>query len=186
MYQKKIKRKSTHFAEKIKIRLDSIKGIDELIVLDCYHGNGDIWSKIQTITGKEIRLLGIEKNASRSKFEVIQGDNRKVIKTIDLKKFNIIDLDSYSNPIGLIDYCYQIAEPGTIFFYTFIINPLNGGPQKLRAVGENQKICQTIGNKFISEAWNSFLYDIGVTEYKEYIFNDNAMVKRYGCFIKGN
>lgn len=186
MLQKKIKKKSTHFGEKIKLRVDAISEMEFVSVLDCYHGDGTIWKTIKETTKKDIYVLGIEKNKSKSAFKVITGDNAKVVPTLDIKKYNVIDLDAYSNPLDLLEYCYPLANPGTVFFYTLIINPLNGGPRQLNIISGQHAKCRSIGNRYIAESWNGYLNSLGVKKYKEYVFRDSAMVKRYGTFAKSN
>ena len=106
------------------------------------------------------------------------------INDLNISKYNVIDLDSYSNPLDLIDYLYPISKEGTVFFYTLIINPLNGGPRQLNIIDNQHEKCRSIGNSFLDDSWKNYLYKKGIKRYKEYVFRDSAMIKRYGTFKK--
>jgi len=183
MSNRTIKKKSSHFHVKTALRLEALEQLtDEINVLDCYHGDGKIYEAVSK--QKKFDLLGIEKNESRSIFKVLRGDNLKIIDEIDLRKFNVIDLDAYTDCTNLLKKIIPKLTRKTLIIYTMIINRMAGMPKNLimNEVAINNKI-KTITNKFINEKWAAFLKSLGVETYKEITFSENCFLKKYGYFI---
>ena len=80
---------------KVKLRIDNLPA-GECRVLDCYTGTGKIWRTIKQKTKKKIIVLGLELKNQGGVY--LQGDNRKFLGSMDLRKFNVIDLDAYGVP----------------------------------------------------------------------------------------
>lgn len=84
------------FDTKVALRLMSLPTKNEINVLDCFSGEGKIWDSVKKKTDKKINILSIDiKEYSKVS---LKGDNCKFLKSIDLKKFDIIDLDAYGSP----------------------------------------------------------------------------------------
>lgn len=86
---------------KVALRRHSLSAIksNEVRVLDCFAGHGRVW---KTVAANEpsrvIRVVGIDKRTDVRR-PLLHGDNRKFLLTMDLNRFDIIDLDAYGNPI---------------------------------------------------------------------------------------
>lgn len=167
---------------KIKIRKNAIKDLDEVKVLDCYHGDGVLWGHIDK-NQKIKNILGIEKKKSRSKYKVIQGDNLKVIDTIDVNEFNVIDFDAYTNPIDLMNKIFPRLTHDTVIIYTFCWFPVSGIPANLSLFKEIQKKAKTITNKEFEKCWKNYLNKNGINEYYEANIRSGGIKKKYGYFV---
>jgi hypothetical protein len=82
---------------KIALRLQSLPDKDVINILDAYGGEGVLWSTIKNLTNKKINVLSIDVN--KYNHINLQGDNLKFLQSIDLNKFDIIDLDAWGSPV---------------------------------------------------------------------------------------
>lgn len=113
---------NSFYSQKIMLREEVISKIqDEINVLDCYAGKGKIWADLISRNHKrKINYIGIEKEKKKNKnINVVEGDNLKYLKAMDLSKFNLIDLDAYGIPYDQIDQVMQSKFSGYIVV-TFI------------------------------------------------------------------
>lgn len=84
-------------AAKIEVRrkvLDAI-GADRAKVMDAYAGDGEmyraVWKRARAYTGCDLKFFRDDRHA-------FVGDNRRVLRAVDLGQFNIFDLDAYGSP----------------------------------------------------------------------------------------
>lgn len=103
--------------DKIRIRENSIKGKSKIKVLDCFAGKGIIWKHLKNKVNANIEVLGIDKKITKAVNLV--GDNRKFLKSLDLNKFDLIDLDSYGVPFDQLEIIFKRSYKG-IVVVTFI------------------------------------------------------------------
>ena len=87
------------------------------MVLDCFAGDERIWREIQKRTGRKIYHLPIDV-LDYGKFH-LPGNNLKYLKTMDISKFNVIDLDCYGVPYKQLEVLFNRGYKG-IIFVTFI------------------------------------------------------------------
>ena len=68
------------------------------------------------------QVCGIE--VVKGKGKNLNADNIRVIKSLDLSQFNVIDCDSYGIPLKQIEELYEnpTLQDGTIIIYTAIGN----------------------------------------------------------------
>jgi hypothetical protein len=102
---------------KVMLRLKSLPNKQNIYVLDAYGGEGTLWQKVKKQTDKNINILGIDKN-SYNKIQ-LQGDNLKFLKSLDLSKFDIIDLDAWGSPCNQLEMLSKRKYKG-IVHVTFI------------------------------------------------------------------
>lgn len=81
---------------KILLRLNSLPDKDVVNVLECFGGDGILWDSVKKRTSKKIKIVSID-NVKYQRFQ-LQGDSLKVLKSINVHFFDIIDLDSYGIP----------------------------------------------------------------------------------------
>lgn len=174
------KRHSSHFAEKVLLRLEAIKGVKEPRVLDLYHGNGRIWEEVSKRI--EVDVFGIEKEESKTPFKWIRGDNEKIVDTIDLSEFNVIGFDAYTNPVGLMNKVLPRLQRETVVIYTCCFTSIPGIPKNISAFPHFRNKCKTITNKFIEDCWQEYLRKINVEKYKEIQHKEKCFSKKYGFF----
>lgn len=90
------KTNNSYLYEKIKLREKLINDIKwDIFVLDCYWWEWVIWSNIWQ--KRKVVRIWIDKKKYNNWHNLI-WDNLKVLPTLDLNKFNVIDLDAYWYP----------------------------------------------------------------------------------------
>jgi len=176
---------NSRYAEKLKLRDIVSKENDK--VLDCFHGNGKIWRQINTI--KNVNVIGIEKDRDKGDASTIYGLAEKVIPSLDLSKFNIIDFDAYGSPYKSLKQIFdnKTLKEGTYILYTFILTGMGTADKLLlKEIGINSnmyKQCRLIYKKYSFIAFKHFLYKNGVRSIYNYHFIDSHSNKNYGYFV---
>ena len=109
---------SSFFETKVKLRIDNLPAGD-CNVLDCYAGTGLIWRTIKERTKRRINVLGMDLKKLQGIY--LQGDNLKFLASMDISRFNIIDLDAYGVPYSQLEIIFsRKLQAETIIFVTFI------------------------------------------------------------------
>jgi hypothetical protein len=176
------KTNNSFLKKKVILRLANLPDKKEIRVLDCFAGNGEIWHNVQINTDKEIIRHGIDVK-EYAEFSMI-GYNLKILSSIDLSSYDIIDLDAYGVPCEQIEMALGRAKPGTIFFYTFI-QSFNGILPNvlLERIGITPAMyskCRTIFN---AGGHRYFLYFLACLFIKTVVYS-NVNRKYYGVFKK--
>jgi len=121
------KKTDNHYTgDKVAIRINHSPWSDDrpLRVLDCYGGHGIIWRAIQRKTGKQINRTAIDQRKDMFQLH-LHGDNVKVMAGMDLKKFDVIDLDAYGIPYDQLKIVFDQNFKGTVFVTA--IQAMRGG-----------------------------------------------------------
>lgn len=185
--RKRIFTENSHLPAKVRLRVDFIKslGKTEISVLDAFAGEGKVWERIQhMLPDHKITYLGIDKK-KYSRPDVIMGDNQKVMRGIDLTKFDLIDLDAFGFPWEQLEICAAIAPdvPVASTAISVTLGPTPYGVLKASGIPEewakNKEIPHALFNRWRWEFWEHFCYSLGyrVTDYE--LHNDKPSVKRY-------
>ena len=166
--------------DKLTIRINHLPDGD-LRVLDCFGGEGTIWERIEKVTGRNIDCLPIDlKDNGRFR---LPGDNLRFLKSLDLSKFNVIDLDAYGVPYKQLKTVFQSGYAGAVFV-TFIQSYVGELPHEMLIdIGFTQSMinkCRTLLFKHGFDKFCQWLALQGVTKithisptpYKHYIFLD--------------
>jgi len=107
-----VKTDNSHLVLKQKIRRELYTPGD--LVLDCCHGEGLLWKPIAPVVGIEMQ---------KGKGDAVyRGKAEKIIPSLDLSKYKIIDVDTYGIPYTILKAIFEnktLAE-GTVVIYTFI------------------------------------------------------------------
>ena len=129
-----IKTDNSFFDAKIKLRLDNLPERSDLDVLDCFSGDGLIWRRIQQQKAdRKIRILSMDRKSSSAGLHLV-GDNLKFLATMDLRRFDVIDLDAYGSPFAQLKMILsKPLKPGVIVFATFIQTMMGMLPHHLLA-----------------------------------------------------
>lgn len=172
---------NSRFDGKIKLRQDAIRDLEKVNVLDCFGGENRIWNSIP-----HDRYYGIEK--IEGKGTNLCADNVRVLESIDLSGFNVIDMDSYGTPIDQMLAMFQneTLQKGTIVFYTCITGPISGPNRQIVEMFNMEKMmgkARTLVNRHIKDIFYGFLYKMGVTKIVEFESGDHNFEKKYGYFI---
>ena len=171
---------NAHIESKINLRKLATKGLDELRVLDLFAGENKLWASFE-----KARYYGVEK--VKGKGANLHTDNIRVIQSLDLSDFNVIDVDSYGIPANQIYELYQndTLQKGTIIIYTCITNKMSGLNKCILDLFHLRDIyakSKTIINGHAVEMFYGLLYSLGVRKVCEYEIK-SAYEKHYGFFV---
>lgn len=151
---------NSFLVDKVKLRINHLPDKNSLKVLDCYGGDGRIWRKIIKETRKEIEILHIDQKDKRHKGLYLRGDNLKFLKTMDLTKFNIIDLDAYGQPIRQLESIFDFHKKrflDCMVFVTFIQSGIGGlNRRMLTDIGYSKKMIEKIPTLFARDGIGKF------------------------------
>lgn len=170
---------NTCLASKIDLRRDAVVGLKVVNVLDCFGGENKLWSAIP-----HNRYFGIEKQKGKGKN--LQADNTRVLESLDLSQFNVIDLDTWGVPDLQIAQMFRrtTLQPGTRIVVTCITGPMNGLGMTLMTYYNLKEIwarSRSILNTCVNEMFLGYLYDLGVRRMVGFS-QDDGMSKLYGWF----
>jgi len=113
----KVKTDNSYLADKVGLRAEHLPAGHTITVLDCFAGSGRIWRAVKRRhPKKDIRILAMDKK--NIGFH-LPGDNLAWLKSMDLSKFNVIDLDAYGVPYEQLKIILDRGYKG-IVFVTFI------------------------------------------------------------------
>jgi hypothetical protein len=153
----------------------------DITVLDCFSGKGMIWRGVQKITGRKISTLPIDIRNDLTSFH-LDGHNQQFMMTMDLSRFNVIDLDAYGVPHEQLQILFDRKYSGTVFV-TFIQSFYGKMPLAiLRGVGFIDEMIEKSPTLFGRRGWDYFrqwLAANGVTR----IHHRSHHRKHYLCFM---
>jgi len=111
---------NSHFTEKLQLRLDNLPGGKELTVLDCFAGQGLLWKEIRRLRSDRLfNIVSIDKKPTDAGSIHLVGDNVKFLAAIDLRRFDVIDLDAYGIPYEQLDLVLSRAtKAGAVLYVT--------------------------------------------------------------------
>lgn len=142
-----MKTDNSYFEEKVQLRLDCIKNKKIISVLDCFSGTGKLWQSVKNKSKCKISIVGIEKEPGKNNM-ALPGDNLKYLKSIDLSKFDIIDLDAYGIPVAQLNILFDRNYKGTVVV-TAIQSMLGQLPKKmLHEIGYTKEMIDKIPTLF--------------------------------------
>ena len=167
--------------KKIELRVMSLPDKDVVTVLEAFGGEGVLWREVKKRTSKTINILSID--VVKYKKVNLQGNNLKFLKTLDLSKFDIIDLDSYGSPSDQLDVLQKRGYKG-IVHCTFIQSMLGRiNTNILEACGYSKQMvdkCPTLfGKNGVSKILQYVNKLFGTTEVKIVSFGK----KNYFYFV---
>jgi len=148
------KTNNSYLGNKVELRINHIP--EKTVVLDCFGGKGLIWKAVEKITGKTVKRIGIDKIDYDTGF-FLDGDNLAFMKTIDLSKFNVIDLDAYGVPYEQLKILFERNYSGVVFV-TFIQSIFGMIPKMLLVdIGFTEKMIVRCPTLFGKRGWQYFL-----------------------------
>ncbi len=185
MSKAQTKTDNSFLATKIKLRMDNLPAKKILKILDCFHGKGTIWRHIDNrSTKKNIIVLGIDKNKDYAGSALI-GDNTKFLANMDLREFDIIDLDAYDVPFAQLKIIAgNPTSAGCQVFVTFIQSGYGCLPKKmLNKIGYSNKMLEKVPSLFYNngiEKWLQYLAMCGIARVQ--LYSDKSNRKHYMAF----
>jgi hypothetical protein len=111
---------NSYLSDKVALRLAHLPGKGEVRVLDCFAGKGVIWKAVQRLApGRDIRVLPIEIKKDDDLLFHLPGDNTRFLESLDLARFDVIDLDAYGVPYDQLETIFRRGFKGVVYV-TFI------------------------------------------------------------------
>ncbi len=131
---------NSNFRAKVHLRQSFLPKLNQIKVLDAFSGNGAIWKKLKQDNPKiNIEVLRIDNQKGKSG-TYLKGDNLKFIKNMNLKEYDIIDLDAYGIPYKQLDLIFKMKYCG-LLFVTFINKSVGNLPKKfMRELGYSNRM----------------------------------------------
>jgi len=184
---KHIYTENSHLRTKVRLRVDAVKamGKDRVYVLDAFAGQGLVWKAVQKqLPSVEITTLGIEKKKYLSP-NVIMGDNRKVMKGLDLAIFDLIDLDAFGCPWEQLAICSERAPlvPVAITHISITLGPVPQGILRASKIPDDwckiKDVPHALFGRWRWFWWEEYIARMGYTEVEFELHLDKSAVKRY-------
>jgi hypothetical protein len=145
---------NSFLSDKIAIRCNHLPQRDKLYVLDCYAGNEYIWKGVKRLTGRNITTLPIDIRMDIG-FH-LPGDNRSYLQSIDLDKYDVIDLDAYGVPYDQLEIVFARDYKGAVFI-TFVQSIHGSLPYGLlEQIGYSRDMISKISTLFYRNGWDHF------------------------------
>ena len=184
----KKKNDNSHLKNKISLRIENLPDKTSLKILDCFHGEGLIWKKItETVKTKKIVINKVD---IKEKGDSLKINIYKILPTLTLSEYDIIDIDCYGSPFSALDMIFKnktFSPKTTTIFYTNISVFLGGIKKELIfQSGISAKMYKKIPFlclKYRIPFFDSFLYSAGYKEKTVRIFEFGK--KEYGCLRPG-
>jgi len=109
-------------------------------VLDLFCGAGEMWRRVYQ--ERAVEYVGIDREKVHDERLCLRMDNRQYIGAHDISRFNVIDLDAYGCPWGLVYRVLERAGPGplTVFVTDGLIEHLNRDSKPTHIVSATQRI----------------------------------------------
>lgn len=175
-----LKTDNAHLARKEALRRMATADVEHLRVLDLFAGYNTLWRNFPTE-----RYYGVE--MVKGKGANLHADNLRVIPSLDLSDFTVIDCDSYGSCIKQIDalYANRTLRPGTVILFTEIHSAMSALPSELVPKGMEKAYASapTLFNRYGFDLFLDALHRHGVRSYRGYSVHDNAYLKNYGYFV---
>lgn len=169
---------------KIHLRMMAIEGLEKINVLDCFAGENRIWSRIPHDS-----YYGIETKKGKGKKNLF-ADNLRVIPSLDLSKYNVIDIDSYGLPLDQILAIHKNKTliPGTVIIYTMITSKISAAHKSIsKAYGADKMYaeCPCLFEPYLHDMAYGIMYNLGIKNVMQYSGSAKAYDKRYGYYRVG-
>ena len=154
-----IKTDNSYLADKVALRLAHLPDKKTVRVLDCFAGKGVIWQAVRKLApGRDIRVLPIEvKPQEEDVLFYLPGDNTRFLETLDLGRFDVIDLDAYGVPYDQLRTIFRRGYKGVIFV-TLVHTKIGTLPHPLlRELGLTSEMINKCPALVASKNWTWFL-----------------------------
>ena len=170
---------NTSVPDKVFLRQKATEHLLSLRVLDLYAGKNICWRNID----KE-RYYGVE--LIEDKGVNLNADAKRVIESIDLSEFNVIDVDSFELPFEVCEKLItsEKVKSGTIILYTAMTNIFTMLPKVCvdsLKIKEMYRIAPSLFNLNAIDYFYDMLGNLGVKEATYYELIDKFK-KHYGYF----
>jgi len=169
------------FRVKAALRIAAIQELGtETRVLDAFAGKGDLWRCVEGQVGP-LSVMHVDK--AQGGASTLHADNRRVLRSLDLSRFDLVDLDAYSMPTDQVEILARRRYQGPIV-WTCISVAMGGMPRSLlRTEGipdEWRQLCPTLfSHGDLLTRWTEYLALHGWTHHCTMALHSNGQ-KFYG------
>jgi len=174
--------------KKIFLRLESLPDKKEINILEAFGGDGILWDGVKKLTKSKLTVLSIDKNKYGRK--QLQGDNLKFLSSIDLSKFDIIDLDAWGSPFSQLELLFKKKYSGIVhctYIKSFFAPTPNIVFSSLNISKQIFSKTRTIFKNQYQELFLGYLFTRNIFKIRGYIsVKTQGMVKNYFYFKMGN
>jgi hypothetical protein len=157
---------NSNFEKKVLLRIAALKEARNNVVLDCYAGTGRLWREVQRRTGIELKITSIEKEKGKNP-TALCGDNMKILPSLDIDRYGLIDLDSYGHPVAQLRHIAARGYSGVVCV-TWIDTVMAQQPREVvSAIGVDYEIYRkhpVIFNSLKDRLFKNFLYICGAKQ----------------------
>ncbi len=176
-----MKTENSYLRAKVELRKRFLPNRPGVRVLDLFSADGTIWNTITRETRRKIDVLRIEKEPDRQG-TYLRGDNLKFLGSLDLDRFDVIDLDAYGVPFKQLERLFEKRPAGAVVHVTFIQSMYGGLPRKmLLYLGYTEAMVKKIPSLFFRDGFEKFkayLYAKGIRK----IWHVSVAKKHYLTF----
>jgi hypothetical protein len=180
---------NSHSGAKIALRLALVDNLkkDRLKVLDAYSGTGFLWKQIRAARPDvEFVMTNIEKKKN-GRLDAIHGDNVRIMPSLPLAEFDIIDLDAYGVPTEQLAIVAE-AAPHVPVLVTCISASVGTVPHRmLDALGIpsewERDVVQVFKNIGSVGMWDSYCASLGYTRRVGFTIKESIGTKRYDVLL---
>lgn len=143
------------FSYKVSLRIESLPNKKTVNILDCYCGHGFIWEQVKRKANRDITITPIDSRSDKTK-PYLKGHNVKFLKSMDLTKYDIIDLDAYGVPFEQLEVIFDKQYCG-IVHVTFIQSGMGRLNNKmLNKIGYTNEMIKKSPTLFSKNGFNKF------------------------------
>ena len=166
--------------DKLFLRRKATEGLEQLNILDLYAGNNILWNNFD-----RARYYGIE--IVPGKGCNLTADCHRIISSLDLSGFNVIDCDSYGIPFDVVQQIFEnpTLAPGTVIVYTAISNKMSSVSRRcldMFGLTELSRQSRTLVNGLAINLFYAALERWGVDVVHRYTLK-STYTKHYGYFV---
>lgn len=122
---------------KARLRSHLLADVEEPRVLDLYCGSGEMYKRVYGERATEYAGVDREKVHDRALCALM--DNRRYLATHDITRFNVVDLDAYGCPWGILYRVLEKAGPGPLTVFI-----TDGLPERLRRNGHGVHLSKAV------------------------------------------
>jgi hypothetical protein len=171
--------------EKVALRKAAIEGIGKktVSILECCCGEGAIYRTLETDISLNITKIDVRTDL---KGVYLVGDNRRFLKTLDLSRFDVIDVDGHGVPFEQLEIIINSGFVGTVVA-TMIETGVCGVPFKLlAALGIVPRGAANLFRRQSRKYLFYYLGSVGVRSVTAHACDYVGNVKTYFYFTVGN
>lgn len=174
-----------HFtADKIDLRVEMTAHLQTVRVLDVFGGHGVVWGGVERISGRKVIRTAVDKRTDLDRPH-LHGDNEKIIGELDLSRYDVIDLDAYGIPAGLIKTVLQKGFKGPVFVTA--IQTMQGGMPKVISddIGLPPTLMQSCNSLIGRRGWEYLKNWLALQGVDEIIHRSYSRKHYFGFYANG-